>query len=115
MESVLEKISRKAEFSVTADEVFKVVPSVSRKLAWIIEREGDLDGVRLSDDYIAQLIAEEVRAERVMAEIKRSVPAKSQGTPQTSIFVLTDNSVNVKEANIYVRNMPEFGMRSRMP
>lgn len=38
-----------------------------RKLARIIEREGDGDGERRKPYYLAQLIAEAVRAERILA------------------------------------------------
>lgn len=38
--------------------------SAKRKLARIIEREGDADGERLKPYYLAQLVAEAVTAER---------------------------------------------------
>lgn len=39
--------------------------NAKKKLAIIIERFGDENGARLTDDYLAQLISEELRAVRV--------------------------------------------------
>ena len=38
---------------------------VKRKLAVIIERFGDENGARLTDDYLMQLMTEELRSQRV--------------------------------------------------
>lgn len=46
-------------------EYEKAEKQAKRKLARIIEREGDADGERLKPYYLAQLIAEAVTAERL--------------------------------------------------
>lgn len=50
-----------------------------RKLAFIIEREGDADGARREPWYLAQLIAETVRAER-FSEYTRMLYERKQAT-----------------------------------
>lgn len=45
-------------------ELFEAeLPQAMRKLEWIISREGDADGERLKPYYIAQLVAETIRAD----------------------------------------------------
>lgn len=48
-------------FYVTPAEYFKAQEQAKRKLARIIEREGDADGERLKPYYLEQLIAEAIR------------------------------------------------------
>lgn len=50
--------------SIERYEYEEAVEQAKRKLARIIEREGDADGERRKPYYLAQLIAEAVRAER---------------------------------------------------
>lgn len=51
--------------SISTDEWGKAKESAERKLEWIIGREGDADGARREPWYMAQLIAEAVRASRL--------------------------------------------------
>ncbi len=56
-----------------------------RKLALIIERYGDDGGERLKPGYLAQLIAETIRADNLSLELqqgqKKTARAKAQGHP----------------------------------
>lgn len=48
------------------ESTFEIVQSqAKRKLSVIIERFGDENGARLTDDYLLQLMIEENRAQRV--------------------------------------------------
>ena len=49
---------------ISNDEYTEAETQAKRKLARIIEREGDADGERLKPYYLAQLVAEAVTAER---------------------------------------------------
>lgn len=49
------------------EEWDKAKEDAERKLEWIISREGDADGARRELWYLAQLIAEAVRASRLTA------------------------------------------------
>lgn len=46
----------------TEEQIKNELPYCERKLKLIIEREGDADGKRLEIRYLAQLIAEQLRA-----------------------------------------------------
>jgi len=46
----------------TEKDIERELPYCERKLKLIIEREGDADGKRLETRYLAQLIAEQLRA-----------------------------------------------------
>lgn len=51
--------------SILPGEWDKAKEDAERKLRWIIGREGDADGARREPWYMAQLIAEAVRASRL--------------------------------------------------
>ena len=58
-----------------------------RKLAYIIDREGDANGARRQPDYLAQLIAETVRGSRLsrcLNEINKLRELQAQGTKKDS-------------------------------
>lgn len=52
----------------TLGELAEAVPKAKRKLDLIIEREGDADGARIEPKYLAMLIAEVLRTQRVQRE-----------------------------------------------
>ena len=68
-----------------ASEYSRAEQRAKRKLAQIIEREGNENGARTTLDYLARLIAEFIQAERMTAfgfavqklqmEIKKEMPA----------------------------------------
>lgn len=59
-----ERFSRKVGGCDVA--TFKIIRAqAKRKLAVIIERFGDENGARLTDDYFMQLMTEELRSQRV--------------------------------------------------
>lgn len=81
----LERFSRKvgscdvATFEMIRDQA-------KRKLAVIIERFGDENGARLTDDYLMQLMTEELRSQR-MSEVLFSVfthPSVNRERPATA-------------------------------
>lgn len=95
--------------NVSDDEIVSVIPRVSAKLSRIIKREGDLDGYRLSEPYIAQLVAEEIRSSRAETDtIKRSTFARMREVPQTTITTISPFGEKIKEEFIYVRDMSAF-------
>ena len=70
-------------------EWWRALESASRKLAWIISREGDADGERREPYYLAMLIAEAVKASRFSLWLemryedkKRTARAETQGNSQ---------------------------------
>ena len=52
---------------ILPEEWDKAKEDAERKLRWITSREGDADGARKETWYLAQLIAEAVRASRLTA------------------------------------------------
>lgn len=95
--------------AVSDDEIISVIPKVSAKLSRIIMREGELEGYRLSETYIAQLVAEEIRSSRAERDtIKRSTSAFMRDVPQTTITTISPFGEKIKEEFIYVRNMSAF-------
>lgn len=82
---------RYAGGSITDSEWREAIPQAERKLEWIIQREGDAGGERRKPYYIAQLIAEAVRAARLslytrilheLNEEKEAPLAVARGTSQ---------------------------------
>ena len=66
---------------ITDDEIIAAVISAKQKLARIIEREGDMGGLRRKPEYLEQLIAEQLTEKRFKAfcltvhnEIKKEMP-----------------------------------------
>lgn len=55
-----------------------------RKLALIIEREGDAGGARRQSDYLAQLIAEAVKGKRLARELYNIMELQAQRTKKDS-------------------------------
>ena len=52
----------------TLGELAEAIPVAKRKLDLIIEREGDADGKRIEPKYLAMLIAEVLRSQRIQRE-----------------------------------------------
>lgn len=55
----------------------EIAEAAARKLEWIMQREGDLDGERKKPYYLAQLMAEEIRRRTLTGyfeAIKRDCP-----------------------------------------
>lgn len=50
---------------ITQDEFWTALPKTHAKLWRIIEREGNPDGKRLTIDYAVQLIAEQIKVDRM--------------------------------------------------
>ena len=49
---------------VTLDEITSALTPAVNKLQWILQREGDAGGERLRPNYLAHLIAEQIKANR---------------------------------------------------
>lgn len=48
----------------TQNEIISAIPQAFLKLEHIIEREGDMESKRWDPEYLAQLISEQIRADR---------------------------------------------------
>lgn len=55
-----------------------------RKIACIIEREGDLDGLRQQTEYLAQIIAEVVNSNRFSQSLYDAMELQEQETKKDS-------------------------------
>lgn len=64
MDSLRERAERYLGTAIEPQEWGNAKVQAERKLGQIIEREGDLNGVRRESWYLAQLIAETVKSER---------------------------------------------------
>lgn len=95
--------------AVSDEEIICAIPKATQKLLRIIKREGDLDGYRFSEPYIAQLVAEQIRSSRAEREtIKRSTSTLLRDVPQTTITTISPFGEKIKEEFFYVRNMSAF-------
>lgn len=104
-----ELVLMNAGCAVSDEEIISAIPKAAEKLSRIIMREGDLDGYRLSEPYIAQLVAEEIRSSRAEFDTtKRSTFAKMREVPQTTITTISPFGGKIKEEFIYVRDMSAF-------
>lgn len=57
-----------------------VVSAAKAKLQDIIDREGDLGGIRRTPEYLHQLIAEEIAQRGFIAQTKRRAAPKPEAT-----------------------------------
>lgn len=76
----------------TVDDIRRELPYCERKLNMIIEREGDADGRRRETRYLAQLIAEQIRANqyaRQFVEINKE-RARRNVLPQNRNLILAE-------------------------
>lgn len=79
-------------------ELFEMVlPAAQQKLEWIINIEGDADGLRLKPRYIAQLISEEIRAEILEYQCQKHYEDKKRAaqkldSPQSQPHYSTTNT-----------------------
>ena len=63
-ELLKQSVEQQLSVSLSDSEYEEAETSAKRKLARIIEREGDADGERLKPYYLVQLISEAITAER---------------------------------------------------
>lgn len=63
-ELLKQRVEQQLSVSLSDSEYEEAETSAKRKLARIIEREGDADGERLKPYYLVQLISEAITAER---------------------------------------------------
>ncbi len=70
--------------SIAPSELEEAKAYAERKLASIIDREGDADGARRQPDYLAQLIAETVRSNRLSRCLYNIMELQAQGTKKDS-------------------------------
>ena len=84
---------------VTADELLNAVEPAINKLQRIISRQGDSDGKRLTTQYIAALICEEIGQARFSAECQEKYKKRcaAEATHLNHINIILCESKNVKE------------------
>ena len=70
--------------SIAPSELEEAKAYAERKLAYIIDREGDANGARRQPDYLAQLIAETVRGNRLSRCLYDIMELREQGTKKDS-------------------------------
>ncbi len=77
----------------TVDDIKRELPYCLRKLNFIIQREGDGEGRRRETRYLAQLIAEQIRANQYAYQFA-AISAKKgahRSVPQNRNSILTKN------------------------
>lgn len=57
------EIEERLGMKINDTQFEEALSSARYKLAWIIAREGDLNGERLKDWYLAELVAERIRVD----------------------------------------------------
>ena len=79
-----QQLDRAVSMPITAKELVEATRAAQNKLKAIIEAEGDADGIRLENWYLAELVTEELRSRRMSgfttaaAQLFTAMTAKGQ-------------------------------------